>query len=137
MFSVERAELDLADAADVAAALVTVTALEPEIDNFSVHASAEEAAANARRTRRVVVPLWRPPRTRWPHTIVRSGTPSSGAEHGSQQQTGEAAVSALPRSHAAEPMTVEDGPASESAARNMAKSDPATVVRFPGCGDDG
>ena len=74
--------------------------------------------------------------TRWPHTIVRSGTPSAGAEHGSQQQTGEAEASPLPRSHAAEPMTVEDGPASESAARNMAKGDPATVVPFPGHGDD-
>ena len=33
-------------------------------------------------------------------------------------------------------MTVMDGPVSQSAARNMAKSDPATVVPFPGCGDD-
>jgi anti-sigma B factor antagonist len=119
-------ELDLVDAADVAAALVTVTASEPEIimdlaalefidssgvaalvrgrtharhaggdlllaapqqavlkvlaiarlaDNFSVHDSVEEAAASARRTRRVVVPLRRPRRTRWPPAIVRSGTP--------------------------------------------------------------
>lgn len=104
-------ELDLVDAAAVAAALVTVTAREPEIimdlaalefidssgvaalvrgrtrarhaggdlllaapqqpvlrvlaitclvDNFSVHASVEEAAASARGSRRVVVPLRRP-----------------------------------------------------------------------------
>ena len=31
---------------------------------------------------------------RWPHTIVQSGTPSSGAEHGSpRQQTREAGAS--------------------------------------------
>jgi anti-sigma B factor antagonist len=181
-------ELDLVDAADVAAALVTVTALEPEIimdlaalefidssgvaalvrgraharhaggdlllaaprepvlrvlaitrltDNFSVHASVEEAAANARRSRRVVVPLRRPRRTRRPHTIVPSETPSSGAEHGSpRQQTGKAGASPLPRSRTAEPMTVEDSPAFQSAARNTAKSDPATVLPFPGRGDD-
>ena len=180
-------ELDLVDAADVAAALVTVAASEPEIimdlaalefidssgvaalvrgreharhaggdlllaapqqpvlrvlamtrltDNFSVHASVAAAAASARRTRRVVVPLRRPRRTHWPHIIVPSGTPSSGAEHGSQQQTGEAEASPLPHRRAAESMTVEDGPASESAARNMAKSDPATVVSYPGRRDD-
>ncbi len=181
-------ELDLVDAADVAAALVTVTAREPEIimdlaalefidssgvaalvlgrtharhaggdlllaapqqpvlrvlaitcpvDNFSVHASVEEAAANARRARRVVVPLQRPRRKRWPDTIVLSGTPSSGAEHGSpRQQSGEAGASPLPHSRTAEPMTVEDGPALPSAARNMAKSEPTTVIPFPGCGDE-
>jgi hypothetical protein len=95
-----------------------------------------DAAADARRTRRVVVPLRRPGGTHWPHTIVRSGTPSSVAEDGSQQQTREAAASPLPRRRAAESMTVEGGPASESAARNMAKSDPATVVSFPGRRDD-
>ena len=80
-------ELDLVDAADVAAAL----------DDFSVHASVEEAAANARRSRRVVVPLRQPRRTRWRHTIMPSGTPSSGAEQGSpRQQTGEAGASPLP-----------------------------------------
>lgn len=42
-------ELDLVDAADVGAAL----------DDFSVHASVEGAAASARRSRRVVVPLRR------------------------------------------------------------------------------
>lgn len=181
-------ELDLVDAADVAAALVTVTALEPEIimdlaalefidssgvaalvrgrtyarhaggdlllaaprqpvlrvlaitrlaDNFSVHASVEEAAANARRFRRVVVPLRRSRRTRRPHTIMPSETPSSGAEPGSlRQQTGEAGASPLPHSRTAEPMNVEDGPVFQSAARNTAKSDPVTVVPFPGCGDD-
>ncbi len=118
-------ELDLVDAADVEAALVTAAAREPEIivdlaalafidssgvaalargrkharqaggdlllaapqqpvlrvlavtgliDNFSVHASVEEAAANARHSRRVVVPLRRPRRTRWPHKgETRSG----------------------------------------------------------------
>jgi anti-sigma B factor antagonist len=181
-------ELDLVDAADVAAALVTVTASDPEIimdlaalefidssgvaalvrgrtharhaggdlllaapqqpvlrvlaltglaDNFSVHASVEEAAADARRSRRVVVPLRHPRRTRRPHTTGLSGTPSSGAEHGSpRQQTGEAGASPLPHSRTAEPMTVEDGPALPSAARNVAKSEPATVIPFPGCGDE-
>ena len=96
-----------------------------------------ETADNARRSRRVVVPLRRPRRTRWPHTIVQSGTPSSGAEHGSpRQQTGEAGASP-PHSRTAEPMTVKDGPALQSAARNMARRDPATVVPFPGRGDDG
>ncbi len=118
-------ELDLVDAADVAAALATVTAREPE------------AAADARRARRVVAPLRRPRRKHWPDTIVLSGTPSSGAEHGSPpRQTGEAGASPLPHSRTAEPMTVEDGPALPSAARNVAKSDPATVIPFPGCGDE-
>jgi anti-sigma B factor antagonist len=136
-------ELDLVDAADVEAALVTAAAREPEIivdlaalafidssgvaalvrgrkharraggdlllaapqqpvlrvlavtgliDNLSVHASVEEAAANAGRSRRVVVPLRRPRKTRWP--------------------------------------------ASQSASPDMARRDPATVVPFPGCGDD-
>jgi anti-sigma B factor antagonist len=181
-------ELDLVDAADVAAALVDVTARDPEIivdlaalefidssgvaalargrtharhaggdlllaaprqpvlrvldvtrlvDDFSVHASVEEAAANARRSRRVVVPLRRPRRTRWPHTIAPSGTPSSGAEHGSpRQQTGEAGASP-PHSRTAEPVTAKDGPALQSATPNRARRDPATVVLFPGCGDDG
>jgi hypothetical protein len=88
-------ELDLVDAADVAAVLVTVTAL------------------------------------------VSSETPSSGAEHGSpRQQTGKAGASALPHSRTAEPMTAEDSPAFPSAGRNTAKIDLATVVPFPGCGDD-
>jgi anti-sigma B factor antagonist len=180
-------ELDLVDAADVEAALVTVAAREPEIivdlaalafidssgvaalargrkharqaggdlllaapqqpvlrvlavtgliDDFSVHASVEEAAANAGRSGRVVVPLRRPRRTRWPHTITQSGTPSSGAEHGSPRRQTEEAGASLPHSRTAEPMTVKDGPALPSAARNMARRDPATVVLFPGCGDD-
>jgi anti-sigma B factor antagonist len=162
-------ELDLVDAADVAAALVTVTALEPEVimdlaalefidssgvaalvrgraharhaggdlllaapqqsvlrilaitrlaDNFSVHASVEEAAASARRSRRVVVPLRRPRRTRRLHTILPAG------------------ASPLPRSRTPEPMPVEDGPASQPAARITAKSALAAVIPFPGCGDD-
>ena len=82
-------ELDLVDAADVGAAL----------DDFSVHASVEGAAASARRSRRVVVPLRRLHRTRWP-------------------------------------MTVKDGPALPSTAPNMARREPATVVLFPGCGND-
>ncbi len=73
---------------------------------------------------------------RWAHTIVQSGTPSSGAEHGSpRQQTRGRSVT--PDSRTAEPMTVKDGPALQSAARNMPRRDPATVVLFPGCGDDG
>ncbi len=95
-----------------------------------------EAAANARRSRRAAVPLRRPRRTRWP-IIVQSGTPSSRAEHGSpRQQTAEAGASP-PHSRTAEPMTVKDGPAFQSAARNMARRDPDTVLPFPGCGDDG
>ena len=74
-------------------------------------------------------------RTRWPHTIVQSGTSSSGAEHGSpRQQTGEARASP-PHSRTAEPMTVKDGPALPSAAP-IARRDPATVILFLGCGDD-
>ena len=150
-------ELDLVDAAGVAAALMTVAAREPEIivdlaalefidssgvaalargrtharhaggdlllaaprqpvlrvlavnrlaDNFSVHASVEAAAASARRSRRVVVPLRRPRRMGWPH----GRTP--------------------------EPVTVKDGLVFQSAARNAAGRDPAAVVPFPGCGDD-
>jgi hypothetical protein len=112
-----------------------VVALDGELDLVDAADVAAGAAALARRTRRTVVPLRRPRRTHWPHIIVRSGTPSSGAEHGSQQQSGEAEASPLPHRRAAESMTVEDGPASESAARNMAKSDPATVF-FPGRRDD-
>ena len=133
-----RGELDVADAAGVAAALAVVAARAPEIivdlagldfidssgvaalargrklarhaggdlllaapqepvlrvlaitglvDEFSVHASVEEAAASARRSRRVVVPLRRPRAFR-------------------------------------------------SAARKAARRDPAAVVPFPGRGDD-
>ena len=112
-------ELDLVDAADVEAALPPQ---QPVLGVLAVTG--------------LVVPLRRPRRTRWPHTIVQSGTPSSGAEHGSpRQQTGEAGPSP-PHSRTAEPLTVKDGPALRSAARNMARRDPATVVLFPGCGDD-
>jgi anti-anti-sigma factor len=121
-----RGELDLVDAAGVAAALVAVAGREPEIivdlaalefidsssvaalargrtrarqaggdlllaaprqpvlrvlaitrlvDDFSVHASVEEAAGSAGRTRQVVVPARRRTgRMRWPRAIVRSGT---------------------------------------------------------------
>ncbi len=120
-----RGELDLVDAAGVAAALVTVAAREPQIivdlaalefidssgvaalargrtharhaggdlllaaprqpvlrvlavtrlvGDFSVHASVEEALGSAGRSRRVVVPMRRPGRMRWPRTVVRSGT---------------------------------------------------------------
>ena len=41
-----------------------------------------------------------------------------------------------PHSRTAEPMTVKDGLALVSAARNAARRDPAAVVPFPGCGDD-
>ena len=112
-------ELDLVDAAGVAAALVTVAARAPEIivdlaalkfidssgvaalargrklarhaggdlllaapqqqvlrilaitrliDDFSVHASVEEAAESAGRSRRVIVPMQRPRRMRWPNS---------------------------------------------------------------------
>ena len=117
-------ELDLVDAAGVAAALVTVAAREPEIivdlaalefidsngvaalargrklarhaggdlllaaprqpvlrvlaitrlvDDFSVHASVEEAADSAGRSRQVVVPVQRRRRMRWPNTAMRLG----------------------------------------------------------------
>jgi anti-sigma B factor antagonist len=141
-------ELDLVDAAGVAAALVTVAEREPEIivdlaalefidssgvaalargrklarhaggdlllaaprqhvlrvlaitrliDDFSVYASVEEAADSAGRSRRVVVPMQRPRRMRWPHTAMRPGAQSSEAEPGSQrQQTGEALASLAP-----------------------------------------
>jgi anti-sigma B factor antagonist len=120
-----RGQLDLVDAAGVAAALATVAAREPQIivdlaalefidssgvaalergrtharhaggdlllaaprqpvlrvlaltrlvDDFSVHASVEEAAGSAGRSRRVVVPMRRPGRMHWPRTAVRSGT---------------------------------------------------------------
>jgi anti-sigma B factor antagonist len=120
-----RGQLDLVDAAGVAAALATVAAREPQIivdlaalefidssgvaalergrtharhaggdlllaaprqpvlrvlaltrlvDDFSVHASVEEAAGSAERSRRVVVPMRRPGRMHWPRTAVRSGT---------------------------------------------------------------
>jgi anti-sigma B factor antagonist len=117
-------ELDLVDAADVAAALGTVAAREPKIivdlaglefidssgvaalargrgharhaggdlllaaprervvrvlaitrlaDGLAVHASVEEAAASARRSRRVVVPMRRQPgRMRWQRIAVWS-----------------------------------------------------------------
>ena len=75
-------DLLLAAPQQVVLQVLAVTGL---VDYFSVHASVEEAAANAGRSRQVVVPL-RPRRTRWPHTIVQSGTPSSGAERGSPRQ---------------------------------------------------
>jgi len=135
-------ELDLVDAAGVAAALVTVAARSPEIivdlaalefidssgvaalargrklarhaggdlllaapqqqvlrvlaitrliDDFSVYASVEEAADSAGRTRRVIVPMQRPRRMRWPNTATPLGAQASGAEHGTpRQRAGEA-----------------------------------------------
>ena len=66
-------------------------------DDFSVYASVEEAAGSAGRTRRVVVPLRRPRRMRWPNTAMRLGARSSGAEHGSlRRMTGEALTSPPP-----------------------------------------
>src|SRR6266699_6380998 len=121
-------ELDVVDAAGVAAALVTVAAREPEIivdlaalefidssggaalargrtharqaggdlllaaprqpvlrvlaitglvDEFSVPASVEEAAASARRSRRVVVPLRRPRRMGWSPPHSRTAEPTT------------------------------------------------------------
>ena len=111
-----------------------VVALGGELDLVDAVAGLARGRTHARR---VVVALRRPRRTTWPRTIVQSGTPSSGAEHGSpRQQTGEAGPSP-PHSRTAEPMTVKDGPALPSATPNMARRDPATVVLFPGCGDDG
>ncbi len=157
-------ELDLADAADVAAALVAVAEREPEIivdlaalefidssgvaalararklarhaggdlllaaprqpvlrvlaitrlvDDFTVHASVEEAADSAGRSRRVVVPLRRPRRMRWPH-----------------------ASATIPHSRTAEPMTVKDGLAFQSAVHNATRPDPAAGGPFAGYADD-
>ena len=126
-----RGELDLVDAADVAAALAAAVAREPRIivdlaglefidcsgvaalargrrharqaggdlllaapqqrvlrilaitclvGEFSVHASVEEAAASAGRSRREAVPLpRRPSKIRWPRPAVRSGTQALGS----------------------------------------------------------
>jgi anti-sigma B factor antagonist len=130
-------ELDLVDAAGVAAALVSAAAREPEIivdlaalefidssgvaalargrklarhaggdlllaaprqpvlrvltitrlvDDFSVHASVEEAADSVGRSQRVVVPLRRRHRMRWPHTTMGRGAQVSGAEHSIPRQ---------------------------------------------------
>jgi hypothetical protein len=74
-----------------------IVALGGELDLVDAVAAFPRGRTHARR---VVVPLRRPRRTRWPHTIVQSGTPSSGAEHGSpRQQTGEAGPSPPPQSH--------------------------------------
>jgi anti-anti-sigma factor len=128
-----RGELDLADAADVAAALAAVVAREPRIivdlaglefidcggvaalargsrsppgrpgggdlllaapqqrvlrvlaitrlvGEFSVHASVEEAAGSAGRSRREAVPAPRRlSKIRWPRPAVRSGTQAMGS----------------------------------------------------------
>ena len=126
-----RGELDLVDAADVAAALAAAVAREPRIivdlaglefidcsgvaalargrrrarqaggdlllaapqqrvlrvvaitrlaGEFSVHASVEEAAGSAGRSRREAVPVpWRPSKIRWPRPAVRSGTQALGS----------------------------------------------------------
>ncbi|HWM96533.1 MAG TPA: anti-sigma factor antagonist [Streptosporangiaceae bacterium] len=126
-----RGELDLVDAADVAAALAAAVARGPGIivdlaglefidcsgvaalargrrrarqaggdlllaaprqrvlrvlaitrlaGEFSVHASVEEAAGSAGRSRREAVPvLWRPGKIRWPRPAVRSGTQALGS----------------------------------------------------------
>jgi anti-anti-sigma factor len=155
-------ELDLVDAADVAAALVTVAARAPEIivdlaglefidssgvaalargrklarhaggdlllaaprqqvlrvlaitrliDDFSVHASVEEAVGSAGRSRQVIVPMQRPSRMRWPNTATRLAAQASGAEHATpRQRTGEAGA---------------------------ATRDPAAGAPFADCADDG
>ena len=126
-----RGELDLVDAADVAAALAAAVARQPRIivdlaglefidcsgvaalargrrrarqaggdlllaaprqrvlrvvaitrlaGEFSVHASVEEAAGSAGRSRREAVPVpWRPGKIRWPRPAVRSGTQALGS----------------------------------------------------------
>jgi anti-anti-sigma factor len=126
-----RGELDLVDAADVAAALAAAVAREPRIivdlaglefidcsgvaalargrrharqaggdlllaapqqrvlrvvaitrlaGEFSVHASVEEAAGSAGRSRREAVPVpGRPSKIRWPRPAVRSGTRALGS----------------------------------------------------------
>jgi len=55
--------------------VLRVLAITRLVDDFSVHASVEEAAGSAGRSRRVVVPVRRRPgRMRWPRATVRSGT---------------------------------------------------------------
>jgi anti-sigma B factor antagonist len=56
--------------------LLTVTRL---IDDFGVHASVEEAAGSAGHSRRVVVPLQRTGRMRWPGALVRPSRRASRA----------------------------------------------------------
>jgi hypothetical protein len=60
-----------------------------------------------------------------------------GCDGNLRQQAGETGPSASPHSRTAEPMTVSDDPAFQSAARNAARRDQAAVVPFPGCEDDG
>jgi anti-sigma B factor antagonist len=180
-------ELDLVDAAGVAAALVTVAARAPEIivdltglefidssgvaalargrklarqaggdlllaaprqqvlrvlaitrqvDDFSVHASVEEAAGSAGRSRRAVVLVQRRRRMRWPNTTMRLGPRSSGAEQGSPRKQAGEALASPPHSRTADPMTVMDGLICPSATRNAVMRDPAAVAPLTGCADD-
>jgi anti-anti-sigma factor len=180
-------ELDVMDAAGVAAALVTLAEREPEIivdlaalefidsngvaalargrklarhaggdlllaaprhqvlrvlaitrlvDDFSVHASVEEAANSARGSRRVVVPLQRRRRMRWPNTATRLGAQSFGAEHGSPRRlTGEAL--APPGSRAAEPMTVGGWPGFPVSCPQRGEARSGRGALVADCADDG
>jgi anti-anti-sigma factor len=57
--------------------VVAITRLAGE---FSVHASVEEAASSAGRSRREAVPVpGRPSKIRWPRPAVRSGTQALGS----------------------------------------------------------
>ncbi len=53
--------------------VLRVLAVTRLVDDFSVHASVEEAADSAGRSRQVVVPVQRRRRMRWPNTTMRLG----------------------------------------------------------------
>ncbi len=77
--------------------VLRVLAITRLVDDFSVYASVEEAADSAGRSRRVVVPMRRPRRMRWPNTAMRLGAQSSEAERGGpRKQTREALASPPP-----------------------------------------
>jgi hypothetical protein len=59
--------------------VLRVLALTRLIDDFSIHASVEEAAGSAEGSRRVVVPMQRTGRMRWPGALVRSSRRTSRA----------------------------------------------------------
>ncbi|HMH37594.1 MAG TPA: STAS domain-containing protein, partial [Streptosporangiaceae bacterium] len=60
--------------------VLRVLAITRLAGEFSVHASVEEAAGSAGRSRREAVPVpWRPSKIRWPRPAVRSGTQALGS----------------------------------------------------------
>jgi len=96
------------------------------IDDFSVHASVEEAAGSAGRSRRVVVPLQRIGRMRWPGELVRS----SASRRAGQVVTARNSAELILRAEAGK-TAVASGtiPAAESV------PDPLAGPPRTGCGD--